>query len=107
MISHSGVAAADGDDDDDNNDDGVFTSKSPLPATSKRMLESAAVNIWDTTTMPFMQNAKNSSGRDVLGMETGFWPWNSAITRVLAFTVSTNSLRFCFLSMVLTKMLCF
>lgn len=41
--------------------------------------------------MPFMQNAKNSCGRDVSEMEIGFLTWSSATARALGFTVSTTS----------------
>lgn len=77
--------------DEDDGDNDVFLSKPPLPATSKRKWGSAVGNIWDTTMMPFMQNAKNSSGRVVSEMETVFLTWSSATALALGFMVSTTS----------------
>lgn len=47
-------------------------------------------NIWDTTTILFMENAKNSIGLGASETETDFSPMKAATPRVLGFTVSAN-----------------
>lgn len=76
--------------DDDDNEDDVFSSQHPKLATFKSLKVNVVVGFWDTTTILFMTNAKDSFGLGAWETETDFLTKAAATPPVLASTVSTN-----------------